>query len=701
MEGADLYGKGGRGRKGRKAAKGKAAVSAGKTLVTTAKAIKRRIKIDETIILSELAKRMGIKAAEMIKHLMGMGVMATVNQTLDYETATLVAGEFDYEIERASFEEEAVLKVEADDPENLEPRPPVVTIMGHVDHGKTSLLDAIRKTRVTEGEAGGITQHIGAYHVKTEKGRIVFLDTPGHEAFTAMRSRGASVTDIVVLVVAADDGVMPQTVEAINHAKAAEVPIIVAINKIDKTDADPDRVQRELAEAGLTSEAWGGDTIFVQVSAKQRKGIDEPVGNDSSPGRGARTQGQPQQAGRGARGRSQARLGQGAGGHRPDPGRDPQAPAIRWCAAFTTARSAPLPTTWATPWIRPALPCPLKSSGFPGCPTPATSSSPWRTRETPRQVSLHRGQKQRSKELAKTSRVSLESLFEQMQEGETKGLNIILKADVQGSIEALKDSLVKLSNQEVGINVVHSATGTITESDVSLASVSNAIIIGFNVRPNAKVQAQAAEESVDIRYYNVIYNVIKDVQDAILGMMKSTYEERTLGMAEVRQVFHVPKIGTIAGSYVTDGKIAARPAGPPASRRRGPLRGQDRVPASVQGRCQGSPERLRMRYQHRAFQRHQGGRYRRVLLPRGDQAVHRLAATAVAGGLRNNAWLSESGSLLSGCTTAAASRANERSSNRSLPGPGTISTCPWPRSRTRTRTSGRGSGLPWWATTNG
>jgi len=554
VEGSDLYGRGPRGRKGRKGLKGKKAAPGKKTQVTTAKAIKRRIKIDDTIVLSELAKRMGIKSGEMIMKLMDLGVMATVNQTIDFETAVLVAGEFSYEIERASFEEETVLKVQADDPEELVERPPVVTIMGHVDHGKTSLLDAIRKTRVTDGEAGGITQHIGAYHVNTEKGQIVFLDTPGHEAFTAMRSRGASVTDIVILVVAADDGVMPQTVEAINHAKAAEVPIIVAVNKIDKPNADPERVQRELAEAGLTPEDWGGDTIFVQVSAKQHEGIGDLLEMILLQAEVLELKANPDKLAIGHVVEAKLDSGRGAvatilireGTLKTH---DPVVCGVHYGKLRALIDDRGENVSIAGPSM------PVEIIGLSGVPNAGDELVALADEKDARQVSEHRVQKQRSLELAKTTRVSLESLFEQLQEGEVKELNLIIKADVHGSIEALKDSLIKLSNEEVKINIVHSATGTITESDVSLASVSNAIIVGFNVRPNAKVQVLAADDNVDIRFYNVIYNVIKDIQDAILGMMESTFEERVLGIAEVRQVFHVPKVGAIAGSYVTDGKI--------------------------------------------------------------------------------------------------------------------------------------------------
>jgi translation initiation factor IF-2 len=555
VEGAALYSGKLRGRKGRKAGKQRAMPVGQKTQITTAKAIKRRVKVDETIVLSELAKRMGIKANEMIMKLMGMGVMATVNQTIDFETAVLVAGEFSYEVEKASFEEEVILKkTETDDPEKLVTRPPVVTIMGHVDHGKTSLLDVIRQTRVTEGEAGGITQHIGAYHVETEKGVIAFLDTPGHEAFSAMRSRGAKVTDIVVLVVAADDGVMPQTVEAINHSKASRVPIIVAINKMDKPDADPDRVQRELSEHGLVPEAWGGDAIFVKVSAKKNTGINELLEMILLQAEILELKANPDKL---------------ASGHvveaKLDSGRGPVATVLVQDGTLRAGDSVVCGMHYGKIRVLqddlgrtvelagPSMP--VEIVGLSGVPMAGDELVALADEKDARQVSQHRTQKQRSKELAKTNRLSLEGLFEKMQKGEVKDLNLIIKADVDGSIEALRDSLVKLSNEEVSINVVHAATGTITESDISLAAVSNAIIIGFNVRPNAKVQELAAEENVDMRFHNVIYNVIKEVKDSIVGMMESTFEERLLGRADVRQTFHVPKIGTIAGCYVTDGKI--------------------------------------------------------------------------------------------------------------------------------------------------
>ncbi|MGW8301659.1 MAG: translation initiation factor IF-2 [Desulfobacterales bacterium] len=554
VEGEDLYAGGFRPRKQRKMGKGKKPLGGQKTQITVAKAIKRRIKIDEAIVLSELAKRMGIKANEIIKAMMAMGSMATVNQTIDFETATLIAGEFDYEVERASFEEETILKQETDDPAKLAPRPPVVTIMGHVDHGKTSLLDVIRKTRISETEAGGITQHIGAYHVRTDKGQIAFLDTPGHEAFTAMRARGAQVTDIVVLVVAADDGVMPQTTEAINHSRAAGVPIIVAINKIDKQNAEPEKVKRELAEIGLTPEDWGGDTIYVNVSAKEAVGIDELLEMILLQAEVLEFKANPDKlasghvveakidSGRGAVATVLVREGTLHTG-------DPVVCGMHYGRIRAMLDDQGHQLESAGPSI------PVEIVGLSGVPMAGDEFLALKDEKNAKQVSEHRQQKQRSKELAQSSRLSLDKLYERMQEGEIKDLNLIIKADVHGSIEALNDSLTKLSNDEVNVNVVHSASGTIAESDISLATVSNAIIIGFNVRPSPKVQSLANEENVDMRFYNVIYDVIKDVKNAMVGMMASTFEERVMGTAEVREVFQIPKIGNIAGCYVTDGKM--------------------------------------------------------------------------------------------------------------------------------------------------
>lgn len=559
VEGDALYDDDRRGGKGYKGGKGKKKQPPveQKTLITTAKAIKRRIKVDDTIVLGELAKRMGVKATDIIKTLMGMGVMATVNQTIDYDTAVLVAAEFSYEVERAAFEEETLIKHETmeDDPEKLKERPPVVTIMGHVDHGKTSLLDTIRRTKVTDTEHGGITQHIGAYYVTTKRGLITFLDTPGHEAFTAMRARGAGVTDIVVLVVAADDGVMPQTIEAINHAKAANVPIIVAVNKIDKPAADVAKVTRELSEHGVTPEDWGGENIFVEVSAKQAIGIDnllemillqsevlELRANPDKPALGHVVEAQLD-SGRGAVATVLVREGTLRTG-------DPVVCGIHSGKVRAMYDDQGKIVDEAGPSI------PVEIIGLSGVPEAGDELNVAENDKAARQISLHRQQKQRSKELAQSTRLSLDKLYERMQlDKSLKTLNLIIKADVQGSAEAITDSMLKLSNEEVEIKVIHAAPGTVSESDITLAAVSDATIIGFNVRPSQKVQIMANEEGIDMRFYNIIYDAIKDVKNAMLGLMESTFVEKIMGHAEVRQVFHVPKVGAVAGSYVTDGKL--------------------------------------------------------------------------------------------------------------------------------------------------
>jgi translation initiation factor IF-2 len=556
VEGADLYdGGGSRGRKGKRGGKA-VPPPRQKTLATIPKAIKRRVRIDEAILLSELAKRINVKGAEIIKKLMEMGTMATLNQSLDFETASLIAVDYGYEVEKAGFEEETVLKTHEDQPDQMADRPPVVTVMGHVDHGKTSLLDAIRETKVTEGEAGGITQHIGAYVVDIPRGRIVFLDTPGHEAFTAMRARGASVTDIVVLVVAADDGVMPQTVEAIHHAKAANVPIIVAVNKMDKPDANPERVTRQLSEHGLVPEDWGGETIFAQVSAKQRIGIDnllemillqseilELKANADKPARGHVIEARMDQA----RGPVATILVQEgtlrAGDH-------------LVCGVFAgKIRAMQNARGEQTDVAGPSIP--VEILGLSGVPNAGDEILAVASEKVARQISGHRQEKLRSSELAKTTKVSLDNLFEQMGKTEKKDLNMIIRADVQGSVEALRESLAKLSgeSEEVAINVVHAGTGTVTESDVALAEVSKAIVLAFNVRPASRIQDMAQAVGVEIRFYDVIYNALKEIKDAIAGMMESTFVEHVTGRAEVRNTFTIPKVGTIAGSAVIDGKV--------------------------------------------------------------------------------------------------------------------------------------------------
>ncbi|MFZ2448847.1 MAG: translation initiation factor IF-2 [Syntrophobacteraceae bacterium] len=519
-----------------------------------AKVGKKRIKIDEAITVANLAKQMGMKAGEVIKKLLLLGLQANINQALDFETAAIVASDFEFEIEKTAFEEEEVLQVKEDRAEDMSFRPPVVTVMGHVDHGKTSLLDAIRDTNVIGGEAGGITQHIGAYHVRLDKGDIVFLDTPGHEAFTSMRARGAKVTDIVILVVAADDGVMQQTIEAINHAKAAEVPIIVAINKIDKPNANVDRVKRELSEHALIPEEWGGTTTMVEISAKKRTGIEDLLEMVILQAELLELKANRKKE---ARGRViEAKL---------DKGRGPVASVLVQegtlkagdayvCGIYAGRvrnmfddRGHKIET--AGPSI------PVEVLGFSGVPNAGDDFIVLADEKQAKNVAEHRLLKFREKELSRTSKITLENLFDQIQEGEVKELKLILKTDVHGSLEAIADSLLKLSTSEVKVNLIHQGTGAVTETDVMLASASNAIIIGFNMRPDPKVQELADQEKVDLRFYDVIYQLLDDIKAAIVGMLKPIYKENVIGRAEVRQTFHVPKIGMIAGCSVLDGRV--------------------------------------------------------------------------------------------------------------------------------------------------
>ncbi|GFO57367.1 translation initiation factor IF-2 [Geomonas sp. Red276] len=525
-----------------------------KTEITVPKAIKRIIKISESITVGELAKRMGIKATDLIRALMKMGVMATINHPLDFDTATILATDFGYEIENVALDVDEMLEAEPDAPESLQKRPPVVTIMGHVDHGKTSLLDAIRETNVIAGEAGGITQHIGAYDVELNGRKITFLDTPGHEAFTAMRARGAKVTDIVILVVAADDGVMPQTREAINHSKAAGVPIIIAINKIDKPDANPSKVKQELMEFGLVSEEWGGDTIFVEVSAKKRINLEELLemvllqadvlelkANPNKPARGTIVE---------------AKL---------DKGRGPVATVLvqegtlkgsdYFVAGVHYGRVRAMQNNRGEKVQSAGPAMPVEVIGFTGVPDAGDVFVALADEKQAKEIANHRQAKLREAELAKSSKLSLEQLYEKIQKGEVKDLNTIVKGDVQGSVEAVAESLKKLTTDAVRLNVLHASVGAITETDVNLASASNAIILGFNVRPEVKAQALAEKEGVDIRLYNIIYDAVDDIKKAMEGLLEPTFREKALGRAEVRETFQVPKHGTVAGSYVTDGKI--------------------------------------------------------------------------------------------------------------------------------------------------
>ena len=555
VEGEALYAiPRGRKKRGKKDIRGK---KGNKTQITTPKAIKRRIKIDDAIELAELAKRMGIKANEMIAKLMTLGVMATVNQTIDFDTAVLVATEFDFEVEKAAFEEEALLNIEIgdDDEDKMTGRAPVVTIMGHVDHGKTSLLDVIRTSKITSGEAGGITQHIGAYNVKTPNGgRITFLDTPGHAAFTAMRSRGAQVTDIVILVVAADDGVMPQTIEAINHSKAAGVPVVVAVNKMDKVGADPDRIMRELSELDLLAEDWGGNVIFVKVSAKTGEGIDDLLEMILLQSEVLELKANPERKATGYVIESRLDVGRGAVATvlvKQGTLRDGD-PIV--CGHYSGRLRAMIDDSGVR--IDSAGPStPVEIVGLNGVPDAGDEFIAVASDKDAKQIAGHRMQKQRAKELAKKSRANLEKMFENLGSAEVKELRLIVKADVQGSIEALNDSLKDLAKEEVEVKIVHSGVGTINDSDVALAAVSDAIIIGFNVRPTTQIRKFAKDENVDMRFYDIIYNVINDIKAALDGMMPSTFHEIIIGRADVRDTFVVPKMGTIAGCHVAEGKV--------------------------------------------------------------------------------------------------------------------------------------------------
>ena len=525
-----------------------------KTEITTPKAIKRRIKVDEVITVSELAHRLSIKAGDIIKKLMSMGVMAGMNQALDFDTATLVAAEFGYEVEKSAFDEVNILQVEYAQADAPEVRPPVVTIMGHVDHGKTSLLDYIRKTNIQSGEAGGITQHIGAYHVRAGGRNITFLDTPGHEAFTAMRSRGAQVTDIVVLIVAADDGLMPQTREAADHAKAAGVPIVVAINKIDKPGANPEKVRREMMEIGLISEAWGGETVFVEISAKTGQGVDELLDMILLQSDILELKARPNGP---AKGRIiEARLDKGRGPVATvmvQEGRLKQGDAYV-CGVFSGRIRAMLDDQGLrVAEAGPAIP--VEVQGISGVPQAGDEFIVLADEKQARQVSQHRLLRQRESELTKTSRLTLENLFDNIKAGAVKGLNLIVKTDVQGSLEAIVEAVMKLSTSEMKINIIHQSTGAVAETDVMLASASNALVICFGVRPPAKVQELADAEHIQIRYYDVIYQLIDDIKEAMAGLLDPVKSEKVLGRAEVRATFLVSRVGTIAGSYVTDGKV--------------------------------------------------------------------------------------------------------------------------------------------------
>jgi len=516
----------------------------------------RKIKVYETIQVGELAKLMGVKVGELLKKALMMGLPLTINQSIDADTAAILADEFGFKVEKATVEEELLLQYVPPKEDELKPRPPVVTVMGHVDHGKTTLLDAIRKTDVASREAGGITQHIGAYKVTLEDGRqITFIDTPGHEAFTTMRARGAQVTDVVILVVAADDGVMEQTKEAIEHARAAGVPIVVAINKIDKPNANPERVKAQLAELGLVPEEWGGDTLMANISARNRIGIEELfelvlLQAEMLDLKAAYD--------RPARGRViESRLDKGKG---PVATIIIQEGTLREGDVFVSGQTfgrvrAMLDSLGQR--VKEATPStPVEILGFEELPQAGDDFIVVEDEEKARKIAEYRQRKAREAEAAKQTKISLEKLFEKLKEGELKELKIVLKADTQGTLEALDASLHKLSTDKVKVSIIRKGIGAITESDVMLASASEAIVIGFNVKPTSQAKEIAKQEGVDIRFYDVIYHLLEDIKKAMEGLLEPIYEEVITGVAEVRATFKVPQVGIVAGCYVKEGVIS-------------------------------------------------------------------------------------------------------------------------------------------------
>ena len=526
-----------------------------KKVETPASVVPKSIDIMESISVSDLARKMNLKASEVIAKLMGMGMMVTITQSIDSDTATLLAAEYNCEVHLVSLYDETVIESEKDDGVELQSRPPIVTVMGHVDHGKTKTLDAIRHAHVAEGEAGGITQSIGAYSVTTEKGKITFLDTPGHEAFTMMRARGAQVTDIVVLVVAADDGVMPQTLEAISHAKDAKVPIIVAVNKVDKPEANPDRVKTQLSELGLTPEEWGGDTQYVHISALKKEGIDDLLdaillqaemlelkANDKCRAEGKLLESRVDQG----RGVVSSVIIQRGTLHQGDP----------FVAGIYSGRVRAMfddrgkRITEAGPSI------PVEVLGMEEMPNAGDPFQVTENEKDARAISAKRQELKRFEAAKAVKKTTLDTLYTDIENSEVNELKVIIKADLQGSAEALKTSLEKLSTREIRLNVIHSSAGAINESDVTLAAAdSNAIIIGFNVRPTPKAKVLAEQEQVEIRKYNIIYKCVEEIQQAMEGMLQPDTKEEVIGMVEVRNTFKVPKIGVIAGCSVSEGIV--------------------------------------------------------------------------------------------------------------------------------------------------
>ena len=515
------------------------------------------IEIGETITVKDLAEQINKPVNDVIKTLMFLGVMAAMNQEIDFETAKKVAEKYDIEAyvkEEDSTLEEHFEEDEEIEDENLESRPPIITVMGHVDHGKTSLLDAIRKAKVTDTEAGGITQHIGAYTVDIKGQKLTFLDTPGHEAFTAMRARGAQITDIVILVVAADDGIMPQTVEAINHCKAADVPMIVAINKIDREGANQDRIKQELTEHGLVVEDWGGDVIAVPVSAKQNLNIDTLLEMVVLTAEMLELKANPARKGKGTV--IEAKL---------DKGRGAVASLLVQNGTLHAGDSIIVGSTYgriramfddAGKKIKSAGPSiPVEVLGLSEVPAAGDRFTVVKDEKTARQMAEARREKERQENFNSAHKVSLEDLYSQIKEGKVKELSVIIKADVQGSIEAIRGSLEKLSTDDVKVRVIHGAVGAITETDITLASASNAIVIGFNVRPENSAVVLAERDGVEVKTYRIIYDAIEDVKSAMIGMLDPEYKEVVLGTAEIRNTFKISNVGTIAGGYVLTGKL--------------------------------------------------------------------------------------------------------------------------------------------------
>jgi translation initiation factor IF-2 len=537
-----------------KSNRGVGQVSQLQQVIPEKRASKKVIKINTGITVNDLSQAMGVKASEVIRKLMDVGIITTINQAIDIDAASLIATEYGYTVENVSFNEAFALEESPDSPESLMHRAPVVTVMGHVDHGKTSLLDAIRKTNVTSNEAGGITQHIGAYSVKVDDSMVTFLDTPGHEAFTEMRARGASITDIVVLVVAADDGVMPQTVEAINHAKAANVPIIVAINKIDKPGANPAKIKNSLMEFGLVSEDLGGNTLYANVSAKTGEGLKELLELIILQSEILELKANPDKLARGTV--IEAKL---------DKGRGPVATVLiqsgtlhandsAVCGLYYVKVRAMVDYKGAK--IEQAGPStPVELFGLEGVPSPGDNFIALKDEKEAKRISLERQLKYREVELTSTAKTTLEGLYSKIKSGGIKELRLIVKTDVSGSMEALIQSFNKLSTPKVKVNVIHSGASAITESDVMLAKATNSIIIAFNVRPEPKALILSENEGIEIRYYNIIYDAVKDIKDAMEGLLTPVEKEKITGKAEVRDVFSVPKVGTVAGSFVLSGVI--------------------------------------------------------------------------------------------------------------------------------------------------